>query len=229
MGHVLEERLRELFPQKVLLAFLLKLLVAIPYYSLQHHVFFPVTIMEPSLWDRLIPFTSNAIWSYHSIYLLVPIAPFLMVDMLQLRRYAVGMVAISLIANFIFIFWPTLCPRPYVPDANWGYRLLVSVDAPLHAFPSLHAAFAVYTALCCEQLLREARNPWGWRMALWFWVATILYSTLALKQHVLIDLIGGGFLACLSFHFAFGLGSLWEEKPAVFVSNSAERIGRNRL
>ncbi len=150
--------------------------------------------MSPSFFDRLIPFADKATWLYLSIYLLMPIGPYLMNSRQQILRYAIGIVFIGGIADLIFFFWPTVCPRPEIGGATAVYRTLTAIDNPYHAFPSLHAAFAVYSALCVGQVLRELGAPAIWRTAIWFRALGILIATLLTKQHVIADLAAGAVL-----------------------------------
>ena len=150
----------------------------------------------------MIPFSDKAVWLYLSICLLMPIGPFLMNNRKQIFRYATGIILISLFANFIFLFWPTSCPRPNVQGTNIAYQALTGIDNPLHAFPSLHAAFAVYSALCGGLVLREIGSRGFWQISLWLWAFLILYATLATKQHIVADIIAGsaigfGVYACV--------------------------------
>ena len=178
----------------------------LPYYSLQHYQLFPVTVMPATFIDRLIPFSPPAVWPYLSIYLFMPIAPFLMNQRQQLLRYAIGVMMIEFVASSIFLLWPTSCERPAIEIVNPLYRLLIRIDAPVHAFPSLHAAFAVYSALCCELILPLLPIERSYlRTVSWLWTLLILYAALATKQHVLADLLAGSALGIFAFFIAFKL------------------------
>lgn len=188
---------------KLVLMVVLNLLVYVPYLLLQRHHFFPAKNMPPTFFDRMIPFSDQAVWLYLSIFLLMPVGPFLMNNRNQIFRYAVGIFLISLCANIIFIFWPTSCPRPDVQGTIPAYQMLTTIDNPFHAFPSLHAAFAVYSALCGALVLRELNVSRLWRIILGLWVFMILYATLATKQHVLVDIIAGSTLGFGGYICAF--------------------------
>jgi len=183
-------RLRSELKLKLILLLALNLWIWVPYQLLQSHQFFNATEMTQGFLDRLIPFSDRAVWLYLSIYLLMPIGPFLMQKREQIVRYALGIVCIGAIADFVFVFWPTSCPRPEIEGTIPLYRMLIAVDNPYHACPSLHAAFAVYSALCSGQVLRVL----PWRCGLWFWALAILWATLATKQHMAIDIAAGGLL-----------------------------------
>ena len=187
-------RLRTESALKLILLVVLNVWVYVPYLFLQRHHFFPATNMTSSFFDRRISFSDKAVWLYLSIYLLMPVGPFLMNSRKQIFRYAIGIVLISLFANIIFLFWPTSFPRPNFGGTNIAYQTLTAIDNSFHAFPSLHAAFAVYSALCGGLILREIGSRSFWRISLWFWAFLILYATLATKQHVVADIIAGGAL-----------------------------------
>jgi membrane-associated phospholipid phosphatase len=209
-------RLRSELALKLILLVVLNLWVYVPYFFLQRHHFFPATDMPSSFFDRMIPFSDKAVWLYLSIYLLMPVGPFLMNSRKQIFRYAIGIVLISLFANAIFLFWPTSCPRPNFNGTNVAYQTLTSIDNSFHAFPSLHAAFAVYSALCGGLILREIGSRSFWRISLWFWAFLILYATLATKQHVIADIIAGsalgfGIYACVFKEWT----SIFKRKPSL--------------
>ncbi len=176
---------------KLILLVVLNLWVYLPYQFLQRHHFFPTMIMAPGVFDRMIPFSDQAVWLYLSIYLLMPIGPFLMDNRPQILRYAAGIMMISFLADAVFLFWPTSCPRPDLTGTNAIYRTLVLIDNPFHACPSLHAAFALYSACCGGLVMRALRFHWRWRVGIWLWALLILFATLATKQHVFTDIVAG--------------------------------------
>lgn len=202
------DRLQSELKLKLVLLVGLNLVVYVPYYFFQRHHFFPTTSMLFGFFDLVIPFSSNAIWLYLSIYLLIPIGPFLMNRRKQIFRYAAGIIFISLLADVIFLFRPTVCPRPVIARTSIAYQIFTKIDNDYHAFPSLHAAFAVYSALCGGLVLRELGSRNFWRIGLWLWAFLILYATLATKQHVIADIIAGsalgvGAFACVFREWAF--------------------------
>jgi membrane-associated phospholipid phosphatase len=196
-------RLRSQLGLKLILLVVLNVLVYEPYIYLQHHHFFPAMVMPVSSLDRLVPFIPQTVWIYLSLYLLMPIGPFLMQRRGELLGYASGIVLIGVIADVIFILWPSMSPRPEVPVSNPAYRALISVDNSFHAFPSLHAAFAVYSAMCGIFVLRESARFQLWRPGLWVWAFLILLATLTTKQHVLADILAGSTLGFMIFTAVF--------------------------
>jgi membrane-associated phospholipid phosphatase len=195
-------RLRANLGHKLFLLCTVPLAVYVPYFGLQHWVLFPVHKMAATALDRAVPFQPDAVWPYNSIYFLVLLPPVFMTSKAELNRFARAVLATGLLANLCFLFWPTTCPRPVLEQPHAAYEFLVSVDAPLHACPSLHAAFSVLGALCLAPALGQSWNRL-WSFAAWFWVGVIFYGTLATKQHVLTDLLAGSALAALAFYFVY--------------------------
>lgn len=184
---------------KLFLLVALNVIVWTPYIMLQRIHFFEPTEMPLSFLDRAVPFIPSAVWIYFSIYALMPIGPFLMNNREHIFRYSFGVVAISAFAAFIFFFWPTICLRPSAPAADPLYRALISIDRPSHAFPSLHAAFAVFSCLCVVEVGRGL----GWnrsrQIGFIMWTALILIATLATRQHVLVDVVAGSILGFAAY------------------------------
>lgn len=199
----LKTRLRAHLELKLALALGLNLFAFVPYFWLQHNVFFPVTVMTESAFDAWLGFTPNAVWIYLSLFLLMPIAPMQMHNSQQLGRYALGVTAMSLAADLIFLFWPTAVVRPGDEAANVLYRSLITWDRPLNAFPSLHAAMVVFSACCCEQIFSRVRHSDLGRLLIWTWALAIVGAMLVTKQHVALDALGGIVLGLTSYYWAF--------------------------
>ena len=80
-------------------------------------------------------------------------------------------------------------------DADWSrypaFAFLQSVDASGNACPSLHVAFAMFTAVWLGRLLRQMGAGRGVRAFNWLWCLGIFYSTVAIRQHVALDVLAG--------------------------------------
>ena len=67
-------------------------------------------------------------------------------------------------------------------------------DAAGNACPSLHVAFAVFSGMWLERVLKAIRASWVLRVLNVAWCAGITYATLATKQHVVVDVVAGALL-----------------------------------
>ncbi len=162
------------------------------YFQLLHHPVFPVTVMPLTAIDRLIGFQPEALPLYLSLWFYVSLAPGLLVDRRELASYGVAAAVLSIIGLGIFFFWPTTVPRLEVDwAAHSAYRFLQSIDASGNACPSMHVAFTVFTAVWLRRVLRQMDAGRLVRAINWLWCAGILYSTVAIRQHVAIDVLAG--------------------------------------
>ncbi len=167
----------------------------IGYFHLLRHPASPVVEMPLLALDRLIGFQPWALGAYVSLWFYVGIAPGLLLSVRQLLAYASWIGALCATGLACFYFWPNAVPpQPGDPGQYPGFGLLQGIDAAGNACPSLHVATAVFSAIWLDHLLRDMRTgPLG-RAANWCWVALIAYSTLAIKQHVTLDVIAGALL-----------------------------------
>ena len=169
-------------------------LFMVTYFTLLRHPAFPVTLMSLTDLDRLIPFTPWSMVLYASLWLYISLVPSLL-TWRELPPYLAAVTLLSLTGFMFFFFWPTAVPRP---DIDWSrypsVAFLKAVDASGNACPSLHVAFAVLTALWLQKLLLQLRAPRAVQALSALWCLGILWSTLAIKQHVALDLYAGAAL-----------------------------------
>jgi membrane-associated phospholipid phosphatase len=151
--------------------------------------------------DRWIGFSPGWIWVYESICLMAP-AIWLATTRDEIKRYAIGFAAITMVGFSFFILWPVRCPRPDSTPAAGLYALQMRVDSPLNAFPSMHMAIAAYSA-CVAIGLSRGRCKRILAAGLPIWVLLIAYSALATKQHYLVDLPPGILLGWGAHRLAF--------------------------
>lgn len=170
----------------------------IAYFSVLHHPLFPVATMPFTAVDRLICFQPEALPLYLSLWFYVSLVPVLLIDRREIVSYALAAAGMSVIGLGIFLLWPTTV---HWPDADWSkypaFAFLQSVDASGNACPSLHVAFAVFTAIWLGRLLRQMRAGPGVRAFNWLWCLGILYSTVAIRQHVVLDVLAGAGLGAV--------------------------------
>jgi membrane-associated phospholipid phosphatase len=169
----------------------------IGYFYLLRNPARPVMEMPLTALDLAISHQPSAFAAYVSLWLYVGIAPGLMPRLRDLVVY--GLWAAALCASGLLVFYlaPTAVPPPVVTadlSQHAGFALLKGVDAAGNACPSLHVATALFSAVWIGRLLRHIGAP-GWlRAANWVWLLAIVYSTLAIKQHVVLDAVAGAAL-----------------------------------
>ena len=153
---------------------------------------YPTTIM-PIIWlDRLIGFQPLILPIYLSLWVYVSLPPALLATRRELYGYALAMAGTCLAGLIIFYFWPTAVPVTNIdwtqsPDVNF----LKNMDASGNACPSLHVATAFFSGIWLHHLLRRLSSPL-WILAFnWMWCFGIAYSTLAIRQHVAVDVLAG--------------------------------------
>jgi membrane-associated phospholipid phosphatase len=129
-----------------------------------------------------------------------------------LAVYTLWLGALCVAGLLSFYFWPTKVPPSTLYTSDFpGITMLRRVDAAGNACPSLHVAAAMFTAIRVEDVLRWARTPLKLRFLNVAWFAAIAYSTLAVKQHVVVDVLVGAL-----FGVVFALPSMrWRPRRGV--------------
>ena len=162
------------------------------YFRLLKHPLFPVTVMPVIALDRLVGFRPEALPVYLSLWLYIPLAPALLKTRRELGAYGAAAFALSAIGFAVFLVWPTAVPRPAIDwSRHPSFAFLKTVDASGNACPSLHAAFAVFTAIWLDRLLRAMGAGGPARALSGLWCLGIVASTVATRQHVALDALAG--------------------------------------
>lgn len=169
------------------------------YFWVLNHPIRPVTMMPLTAVDRAISFQPWALPLYLSLWFYVSLAPSLVIDRRELGSFGVAWLTLSVVGLGVFLLWPTAVPPP---DINWSqhpsFAFLKSADAAGNACPSLHVAFAVFSAGWFGRLLRQMNAGRAWLVLNWVWCLGILYSTMAVRQHVALDVLAGAALGALA-------------------------------
>ncbi|MDB6113909.1 MAG: PA-phosphatase [Lacunisphaera sp.] len=200
----LRGRLRAFWPAKLFGTTLGMVVFFAAYFWVLRHPLRPVLVMPFLRIDALVGFRPEALPLYLSLWIYVSLAPGLIIARRELVSYGMAAVGLSATGLAIFLLWPTAVPRL---DVDWSrhpsFAFLKSVDASGNACPSLHVAFAVFSALWFARLLRAMGAGRGWLVVNWLWGAGIVYSTMATRQHVFLDVLAGAALglAVAALHF----------------------------
>jgi membrane-associated phospholipid phosphatase len=165
------------------------------YFYVQRHPLYPPTVMPLTALDLSIPFRPQALFAYVSLWLYIGAGPGLQRTFAARAVYGLWMCGLCLVGLTIFYFWPTQVP-PFALDATGSatFAVLHQVDKASNACPSMHVAAAIFTVAHVETVLRVTRSPLLLRLLNAAWFMVIVYSTLAIKQHVALDVAAGALL-----------------------------------
>ncbi len=200
----LGRRARKSFALTVIATSVLTGLFFIGYFYVQRHPAYAPTVMPLTALDMLIPFQPGALFAYVSLWVYIGAGPGLQRTNAELGVYGLWMCALCIGGLGIFYFWPTQVP-PLTVDASRfpGFGVLHRVDRSSNACPSMHVAAAVFTLVRVDEVFRSTRSPVQFRLLNVAWCCVIAYSTLAIKQHVVLDVAAGALLGLV-----FALASL---------------------
>lgn len=164
----------------------------VAYFYLLKHPTHPSMLMQLTPVDKLIGFQPLALPVYLSLWVYVSLPPVFLATRRELYEYAVAMSLMCITGLIIYYFWPTAVP---VSDVDWtqhpSVAFLKNMDASGNACPSLHVATALFSGVWLNHLLRRFTAPQWILMLNWLWCIGIIYSTLATRQHVVVDVMGG--------------------------------------
>ena len=171
--------------------------------------------------DYKVPFIKEFIVPYIAWY------PFIILTMIYLcfkdkRVYyrTLASLLIGFIASFtIFYVFQTHVPRPVV-EGNDIFsklvRLIYSNDQPYNCFPSLHVLESHLMVMGVSALENKSKKLHYFVI---FTSVMIILSTQFIKQHVIIDIVGGIYLAEVIFNAVPGLKriafTLWKSRVKV--------------
>jgi len=161
----------------------------------------PLTVL-----DRAIEFQPSWLAAYLTLWLYVGIPPGLFLRLRTLVVYGMWIGALCVTGLAIFYLWPTAVPPPdYKVDLaqHPGFAILQGVDAAGNACPSLHVATAVFSAVWLHHWLGRLGASVPVVAASWLWCGLIVFSTVAIRQHVVLDVAAG-----LALGLAFAWASL---------------------
>jgi hypothetical protein len=188
---MLGTRFRSHLDAKTAMLLLMAVGIVVPYFGLQRWRPFPAREPFVTKLDALVPFEPGFALAYLSVCVLVPLFPLLALRRDDVFRFGRGIAWLCLPCFAFFLLAPMPGPRPAAVSAGGAYGWLVGVDATWNAFPSLHAGLVVYSFLYGWRVLGSelgARGRRAFVLCSLVWAGTILYGTLATKQHWLADL-----------------------------------------
>ena len=152
--------------------------------------------------DTKIPFNIWFMIPYCLWYILIFIVPYFLYkkDKDNFIRYIYSYMICTLIANIIFIVYPTTVARPEITGKGileFITSFIFKIDnPPMNCFPSLHCAMSMLFILFILEIKNVKKNV---KITITLISILIMISTLYTKQHVFIDLISGVILAIITY------------------------------
>ena len=152
--------------------------------------------------DLAIPFWAPSVLVYISMYAYIPLVLLMIAD----QNSFIKIFKLFVILSVIHWFWFFIFPVSYqerVPDEvlfsvlGFVVWVIYSLDLPLNCFPSMHVSL-VFLGLFVVGKFR----PDLFRYYL-VWAVAIALSTLLVKQHYILDVLGGCVLGLVVGWFGF--------------------------
>ena len=154
--------------------------------------YFSITQIPFTIVDKKIDFQPYFLYFYLSLWVYVSLLPALMKTKKELLYYAVYIGSVCAVGIGFYILFPTSIPQNTI---NWShypeFSMLKTIDTAGNAFPSLHVATAFFSYFWFHQELKQMQAPSVFLLLNGIWCFGIIYSTMAIKQHVFLDVVGG--------------------------------------
>lgn len=147
--------------------------------------------------DEALPIWPHWQYVYVSVYAFALFPAFFIRDNLLFRRTFCAFLLVQLTSFLFFIFSPTAIERPGMGGrdfVSWGIQLNQLLDPPYNCFPSLHVGNSYILAF--GTLAADRRMG----MLSVLWATLIALSTLFVRHHFFLDVVGGLALAVI-FYF----------------------------
>ncbi|MDF2650856.1 MAG: serine/threonine protein phosphatase [Paenibacillus sp.] len=142
--------------------------------------------------DRQIPFMKSFVIPYLSWYgfLLVGFLYLAYKDRSMYYKTLFQFIMGLLLCYGVYAIYQTTVPRPELTGSDWLLRMVQWVyrsDQPFNCFPSTHV---LTSYLMMKAYLRSTTIVWPYKIAVTSMSLLIIVSTLFVKQHVLLDIVG---------------------------------------
>jgi membrane-associated phospholipid phosphatase/protein-S-isoprenylcysteine O-methyltransferase Ste14 len=152
---------------------------------------------------------------YASTYLVLLLAPFLIVSARALRRFALrGLIAMALIFPLYLLLPFYFPPRPFIPATLSGHLLLLERTpfSETAAFPSFHVVWALIAASALGEGGRSRKLIW------WIWGLLVAVSCVTTGMHSIADVLAG----FVAYALIVRMRDIW-----LAILRAAERIANS--
>lgn len=155
--------------------------------------------------DNYVPFISwmaipYVLWYFYIwgtlLYLLIK-------DKNLFITHSIAVILGQTISLIIFLIYPTYVIRPEVVGSDIFSKLVILIysnDNPVNAFPSIHVLQSVLTHVAILNLKDIKKST---KIFSYIFSTMVILSTITIKQHYVIDVVGGYLLATICAKFAY--------------------------
>ena len=166
------------------------------YLWIQKHPAYEVVQIPATAVDLWIGFQPWTIGLYLSLWVYTALPVALQPDRARLMRYCGAITLMCVVGLFTFYFWPSSVSGAIGarPAGSALFTMLYAVDSNGNACPSLHVAASVMSCMWLSAILRRIHAPAWLNVLNVLWCAGIVFSTMATKQHLLLDVLAGAAL-----------------------------------
>lgn len=123
--------------------------------------------------------------------------------------------------NVIFLLFATYVPRPDIEPSNLALTLVQFIynnDAPLNCFPSVHCLTSYLLFITINRDLKLGNvSRIAWSVLMWL----IIASTVFIKQHSLLDVVGGILVAEVTYQLVRMAANRFYVRKKQYVGSKA--------
>jgi len=185
-------RMLTLWPLKAMGTAAFMMLFFWGYFAVLRNPLHPVTVMPLTWLDTAIPVTSLAFPVYASLWVYVSLPVAFMKEIRAMLLFGAWIAAMCLLCLGIFWLLPTGVPPAGIDWSLYPEMAIIKdVDTGGNACPSLHVASAVFAAVWLGRIFAGVGAPALLHGCNWLHCLAILWSTIATRQHVVLDVLAG--------------------------------------
>lgn len=167
--------------------------------------------------DNIIPFIPYFVIFYITWFPLLFLVPLLVLkyDKKVFDRYIFTIFIFAIFEGIMFILLPTTMNREVInvtSISTFIINIIYKVDTPVNLFPSAHCAFAILFIMSVLDVKKIKRE---YKLLISVISILIILSTLFIKQHVLIDVIGA--LAIIPIYYILRKKKINIEKSDIYA------------
>lgn len=151
--------------------------------------------------DAIIPFIPVFVLFY-ILYFPLVLLPFILFykNLNLIKKIVYSNITVIVISHIIFLIFPVSIIRPEVIGTTLVdllFKLIYTIDNPVNLFPSLHVSMSLLSFLVLFKFKRNLTL----NLSIFYLLSII--STLFVKQHYLLDVVGGLTLGAIVYFIYF--------------------------